>query len=92
MLDGAAHLRNVGVLVVVPGHDLHLIGVVVDALLRNALRLYLKITRRLFFCLYSDKPIIPHSTGLLDYNQSLSHQENKVNKTKNYVKATNPFH
>ena len=27
VLDGADHLRGVGVLVVVPGHDLHLIGV-----------------------------------------------------------------
>ena len=30
VLDGADHLAGVGVLVVVPGHDLHLIGVVVD--------------------------------------------------------------
>src|SRR5699024_7657761 len=30
VLDGADHLRGVAVLVVVPGHDLHLIGVVVD--------------------------------------------------------------
>ena len=30
VLDGANHLAGVGVLVVVPGHDLHLIGVVVD--------------------------------------------------------------
>ena len=27
VLDGADHLRGVGVLVVVPGHNLHLIGV-----------------------------------------------------------------
>ena len=27
VLDGADHLRGVAVLVVVPGHDLHLIGV-----------------------------------------------------------------
>src|SRR5699024_11277764 len=30
VLDGADHLRGVAVLVVVPGHDLNLIGVVVD--------------------------------------------------------------
>ena len=30
VLDGADHLAGVAVLVVVPGHDLHLIGVVVD--------------------------------------------------------------
>ena len=30
VLDGTDHLRGVGVLVVVPGHDLNLIGVVVD--------------------------------------------------------------
>ena len=30
VLDGTDHLAGVGVLVVVPGHDLHLIGVVVD--------------------------------------------------------------
>ena len=30
ILDGADHLAGVAVLVVVPGHDLHLIGVVVD--------------------------------------------------------------
>ena len=30
VLNGADHLAGVAVLVVVPGHDLHLIGVVVD--------------------------------------------------------------
>ena len=30
VLNGTNHLRGVGVLVVVPGHDLNLIGVVVD--------------------------------------------------------------
>src|SRR5699024_10625814 len=30
VLDGADHLRGVAVLVVVPGHDLNLIGVIVD--------------------------------------------------------------
>ena len=30
ILDGADHLAGVAVLVVIPGHDLHLIGVVVD--------------------------------------------------------------
>ena len=30
VLDGTDHLRGVGVLVVVPGHDLNLIGVIVD--------------------------------------------------------------
>ena len=29
VLDGADHLAGVAVLIVVPGHDLHLIGVVV---------------------------------------------------------------
>ena len=32
VLDGADHLAGVAVLVVVPGHDLHLIGVIVDLL------------------------------------------------------------
>ena len=37
VLDGADHLAGVAVLVVVPGHDLDLIGVLVDkALLRKA--------------------------------------------------------
>ena len=30
VLDGANHLRSVGVLIVVPGNDLYLIGVLVD--------------------------------------------------------------
>ena len=39
VLDGADHLAGVAVLVVIPGHDLHLIGVVVDEpLLRNGSR------------------------------------------------------
>ena len=33
VLNGADHLRSVGVLVVVPGHDLNLIGVIVAALI-----------------------------------------------------------
>lgn len=32
VLDGTDHLRSVGVLVVVPGHDLNLIGVIVSTL------------------------------------------------------------
>ena len=39
VLDGADHLARVAILVVVPGHDLHLGGVIVDKpLLRNGFR------------------------------------------------------
>ena len=47
VLDGADHLRGVRVLVVIPGNNLYLIGIIVDkALLRKAFGLFRRPSRR----------------------------------------------
>ena len=83
VLDGANHLRGVAVLVVVPGHNLHLIGV--EAAMR--LPVSLSGTSNVGKNVNKWQKRLPYQAphGLSYHSYSLSHQQSECNFLSNVV-------
>ena len=83
VLDGADHLRGVAVLVVVPGHDLHLIGVEAAKRLPARLSGTLSVGKNVNEWQKRLPYQAPH--GLSYHCYSLSHQQSQRNFLSNVV-------